>query len=332
MLDFNTDRTVLLFFEDFETDRFVSGDRHVKRALRKLYHRVTSGQKTTGFQTWFELLTTALERADCDVRIGDHRLARQNPDYPVGLCGYPHIVDGWKLPNPAVLGPGLFDHPSQVPDLLDDPRFASYIVTCDWTQKMFAEWWGDACVHWHAGIDLSEWPDLSTADKSVDVLIYDKVRWQREHYEPKLIEPVLADLEQRGLSYEVVRYGHYGLDDYRSALRRSRSMLFFCEHETQGMAYQEALACNVPVVAWDNGFWLDPRREEFEKSPVPASSVPFFGPPCGATFTDAAAFGDVFDRFWSELAGFEPRAWVAENLSMESSATAYLAAYTSLLP
>jgi hypothetical protein len=47
-------------------------------------------------------------------------------------------------------------------------------------------------------------------------------------------------------------------------------MLFLCEHETRGLAYQEALASNVPILAWDTGFWLDPRRPLYDPNPVPA--------------------------------------------------------------
>ena len=36
-------------------------------------------------------------------------------------------------------------------------------------------------------------------------------------------------------------------------------MIFLCEHETQGIAYQQALSRNVPILAWDRGGdWQDP--------------------------------------------------------------------------
>ena len=41
-------------------------------------------------------------------------------------------------------------------------------------------------------------------------------------------------------------------------------MIFLVEHETQGIAYQEAMACDVPILAWDQGNWLDPKRLELE--------------------------------------------------------------------
>ena len=35
-------------------------------------------------------------------------------------------------------------------------------------------------------------------------------------------------------------------------------MVFLCEHENQDIAYQQALACGVPILAWDRGgYWQD---------------------------------------------------------------------------
>ncbi len=320
-------RTVLLFFRDHETDRFVPGDRYLKRVVRPLYNRLHTRQKVTGFQVAFRLLVRALRRAGCEVRVNDRNGARRNPTHPVGLFGYPALVEGWTLPNPAVLGPGLYDHPTLAPGLMDDPRFRSYLVSCEWMRRMFAPWYGDACRLWFAGMDLRAWPDAGRRGRDVDVLVYDKVRWRREAYGPALVEPVLEALARRGLRVETLRYQRHDQAAYRALLRRSRALLFLCEHETQGIAYQEALASNVPVLAWDNGFWLDPQRERFEPGPVPATSVPYFSPECGDTFRDAEEFEPVFDRFWSALDSFAPRAFVARELSLERSAALYLKHY-----
>jgi hypothetical protein len=51
-----------------------------------------------------------------------------------------------------------------------------------------------------------------------------------------------------------VRYKFHDHYSYRRLLQRSRALVFLCEHETQAIAYQEALASNVPVLAWDNGY------------------------------------------------------------------------------
>jgi glycosyltransferase involved in cell wall biosynthesis len=106
-------------------------------------------------------------------------------------------------------------------------------------------------------------------------------------------------------------------------------MVFLCEHETQGLAYQEALACNVPVLAWDQGYWLDPVRERYSREPVRASSVPYFSDACGERFVDADAFPEALDRFLSHLSTYEPRRYVREHLSLAESARRYLEVYTA---
>jgi hypothetical protein len=286
----------------------------------------------SGFKLWFDLLTLALERVGADVRVNDLRFARSHPEHPVGLVGYPRLLDGWDLPNPAVLGPSLFDHPCAAPHLMDDPRFRYYLLTSEWMLRMFQGTYGDKCGMWHAGIDTSRWKDSAMLPKDLDVLVYDKVRWDRDVLGPDFIEPILQDLADRGLRTEVIRYGQYHHQTYASMLLRSRSLLFLCEHETQGMAYQEALACNVPVLAWDNGYWLDPQRPAFEPDPVPATSVPYFDPSCGERFRNLEDYRSVVPRFLDRLESYRPRDYVEEHLSLTGSARRYLSYYDQLRP
>jgi len=320
------DKDVLLFFEDVDRDTFVRGDRRLHRFLRRTWYLARSGRpKVTGFEMWFLLLKKALKKVGRRVHVNATSLARRNPGFPVGMVGYPHILDGWSLPNPAVLGPGLIDHPNVAPDLMKDPRFKLYVVTSDWYGAMFAKAYGEErLAPWHAGIDLEAWPDLAGHPKDVDLLVYDKVRWRRDDLEPGLVAPILGLATARGLRCEVLRYGRYDLAGYRSLLARSRAMVFLCEHETQGLAYQEAMASNLPILAWDPGTWVDPQAKSHDANPIPASSVPYFGPDCGERFRDASEFPAVFARFWEKLSRYRPRGFVQRELSLEGSARLYL--------
>lgn len=327
------DRDVLLFYEDFETDTLLPNDRLVKRAARRVVHALRPGrQKVTGFYVWFRMLHDALTRAGRRVFVNERSLARRNPRFPVGLCGYPHVLRHFSLPNPAVLGPGLFDHPKQAPKLMEDPRYRAYIVTCEWMRELFQPYYGDRCVLWHGGIDTDAWADASGRAKALDFIVYDKLRFDRAAREKSLLEPILAELERRKLTFTVMRYGRYDHEGYRRALERSRGLLFLCEHETQGMAYQEAMAMNVPVLAWDNGSWLDPRRAEFEAQPVRATSVPYFAAECGERFAEFAQFVPALDAFLARRAQFRPRDFVLQRLSREDSARRWLSAYLPLMP
>ncbi len=323
------DRTVLLFYEDVEADRLVPNDRYLRRAARRVYHAVTAGQSVSGFEVAFRMLRAALERAGCRVVVNNPALARRHPEHPVGVCGYPHVLDRWSLPNPAVLGPGLYDHPAQAPRLMEDPRFRSYLVPCGWYRDVFAPTYGDRCRVWFGGIDTDAWPDLAPAPKDIDFLVYDKIRWNRDELGASLMRPLLDELARRGQRVHVLRRGAYDVGEYRALLGRARAMLFVCEHETQGLAYQEAMACNVPILAWDPATWLDPDRLRWTPDPVPASSVPYFGPECGERFADAAAFPAALDRFLERRGGYAPRAYVRRHLSFAESARLYLDAYTA---
>ncbi|MBP2293373.1 glycosyltransferase [Azospirillum rugosum] len=323
------DQLVLLFFKDFETDRFFQGDRYLKRVVRPLYNLMHHKQKVSGYKMVLKLLVKALKEQGCEVRVNDHRTAARLPGHPVGLIGYPHILQGWSLPNPALLGPSLFDHPLEAPQLMRDPRFKGYLTLADWHHRMFKAHYGDVCARFLTGIDTDAWPDLSAHPKTTDVLVYDKIRWNHEEMRRTLTEPVLRHLEMRGITYELVRYKEYDYAGFKRMLARSRSLVFLCEHETQGLAYQEAMASNLPVLAWDNGFWMDPRRPRFEPEPVPASSVPYFDEAlCGSRFHNADAFPAAFDAFWERLGTYQPRRYVEEHLSLGRSAVQYLEQYT----
>ncbi|HEX8210911.1 MAG TPA: hypothetical protein VF584_12110 [Longimicrobium sp.] len=320
--------TVLLFYKDYETDRFIRGDRYLKRLVRPLYDRLHRRKKVTGFAVTYQLMVRALREQGYDVRSNDYRTARKHPEHPVGLFGFSHILDGWDLPNPRVLGVGMYDHPRLAPDLMKDPRNRFYLVPSEWVRRMFEPFYGDRCGVWHAGIDLAEWPDTRPYEKTVDVLVYDKIHWDRERLEPELLHPILARLERDGLRTEVLRYGGHDRAGYRAALGRARCMIFLGEHETMGLAYQEALASNLPILAWDIGFWQDPQRAEHDLGSVPATSVPYFSDECGDRFRGPHDFPEAFDRFWPRLASYEPRRFIAREMTLEKSAQLYMSYYS----
>jgi hypothetical protein len=318
---------VLLFYREYEVDRFLPGDRYLKRLVRPLYNRLHHNQKVTGFGVSFDMLCRALTAAGYVVHRNDYALARANPDYPVGIIGGPVMLDGWDLPNPAILGPSLYDQPGQAPRLFDDARFHSYVCLADWMHDLFETVYPGRCVKWFAGIDPVAWPDLSAAPKSLDFLVYDKVRWDHEDYQACLIEPILQELDERGLTYELIRYKRHDHETFRKLLAASRGLLFLCENETQGIAYQEAMASNVPVLAWDRGYWADPQWRDHLEAPPPASSVPFFSETCGERFTSAEDFGERLDLFLQRRDGYRPRDYVTSQLSFARSAELYARAY-----
>lgn len=332
-LGWDRDRVVLLFFEDFERDTAIPGDRHLRRAARKIVHATREGQRVSGLGVAFDRLVQALVAAGCNVVVNDRRLARRNPTYPVGLAGYPGIIDYLDLPNPQIIGHGPYDHPNQNPVLMDDPRRRIYIAASTWVAEMFEPGYPGKNEVWFAGTDLDGWPDYSNETKELDFVVYDKIRWEQDRVRGEVRAPVEEALRARGMRYEVLVYRGHDQAAYRSTLKRTRGLIFLCEHENQGLAYQEAMATGVPVLAWDPGEWHDPSRFSFGLDHVPASSVPYFADGVtGERFRSAAEFPETLDRFLESRTTYAPRAWVAEHLSLAVSAKRYLELYTSLLP
>jgi hypothetical protein len=324
---------VLLFYDGYEwrarADMAGSAKATLRRHARFLWRTIRRKQVFTGFYTAFRALRIALERHGCDVRVNDFATARAHPQYPIGVAGYPSVLDAIRLPNPTIFGPGDYGTPAEAIGVAADPRMKLLIQPSDWFRDYYRPSCGEKVVTWPAGIDTDRWRDLSGTRKSVDVLIYDKIRWYRADRVPKVLKRLTDHLDTRGLSWRVLRYGEHHLGDFAQGLSDSQTMAFICEHETQGLAYQEALAAGVPVFAWDEGEFVDPLLNGDAPPGLTVSSVPYFDARCGRQFK-LADMEAQFDAFWAARASYIPRDYVLEFLSMEQSAMNYLTLYRSL--
>ncbi len=324
-------KAILLFYKEAERDKFFKYDRYLKRIVRPLYHKLHHRQKKTGYGVCFELLTRSLEQNGWLVRVNDFASARKYPDYPVGIVGSHALLERWKLPNPAIVGPALYDHPMLAPHLMEDQRFRFCVTCAPWVCEMYQPIYGDKSVLWYAGIDTARWYDTAGKAKDIDFLVYDKIRWDHDLLENTLLGPILQLLRNRSFRVEVIRYMRYDHATYQRLLERSRAMVFLCEHESQGLAYQEAMSSNVPLLAWDNGYWLDPLWKRFSKTMIPASSVPYFSSDCGERFADWSEFEPALDKFLERLPRYQPRKYICENVTMKQSAETYANYYFSML-
>jgi hypothetical protein len=323
-----TDRTVALFYDGYETQaldrplgRLQSEARRRARAAWRTLRRV---QVNTGYFTAFRNLVRSLEAQGVAVRVNDFAHARAHPSEPIGISGYPRVFERVRLPNPAVFGPGYVPPPDEVEAVMARCNIKVVTLPSDWPCRLWADRLGAAAQPMFVAVDLAAWPDLSGRPKTLDLVVYDKIRWNRAAREADLLEPFLALARARGLRVRVLRYGHHHLSQFKEALGAARGLVFLCEHETQGLAYQEALASGVPVLAWDEGVLVDPHQGRFAPPGLRVSSVPYFDARCGLTFAKAGMEARL-DAFLAGLDGFSPRAYVAEALSPEAGARRYLA-------
>lgn len=329
--------TVLLFYDGYELrlrpgltgyvwSRFRGLARFVYRSLRRR-------QVRTGFYTAFRLLVVSLRRYGCDVRINAPGLAARHPNYPIGVAGYPSVLAAADLPNPRLFGPGDYGYPDTAAVVAQDPRNRILTQPSEWPVEFYRDACGDKVRALFVGIDTELWPDLSNRRKDLDFVVYDKIRWDhgsvRHSETPEIVSRTTRLLDQLGLTYVVLRYGAHHLGQFRDALSRARGMVFLCEHETQGIAYQEAMASNVPVFALDEGVLADPEQKRFASANLKVSSVPYFDATCGETFVPEQLEA-ALARFMSKLSHYKPRDYVLRHLSMRQAAENYLELYASL--
>jgi hypothetical protein len=324
---------VLLFYDGFEVKARpgVMGKIYsdARGAARTAFRMAKGVQIYTGFYVAFKLLERALRHVGCDVRVNDFALAAKYPDQPIGLAGYPSVLENVRLSNPSIFGPGDYGYPDEVSERTRGLNIKRLIQPSEWAAGLYKSTCRDKMMVWPVGIDTDAYPDVSGCEKDIDFLIYDKIRWHRDVEVPRVLDKVVAHLKARNMRVHVLRYGEHNHRDYILSLRRSRALLFLCEHETQGLAYQEALASNVPVLAWDDGILVDPRQRQFANDNLVVSSVPYFDDRCGEKFR-LEEFPQVLETFQSKLLEYQPRRYVTERLSLTQSAETYLKAYREL--
>jgi len=314
-----------LFYEEPDPDRWLPFDRYPRRIVRSI---VRGPAQPGGAQRAFLNLVAGLDRIGAAYRLNDYRHLRvTNGGELVCLFGKPHVLAKIPLGSPIMFGTSIYSHPSDDPDLPRRRPIRRVLVPSAWVQQMFTEEWPDLISIWPVGIDTARWCPAPEQRKDIDVLIYDKISWQRPRYERTLIEPLRAELARRALAVETLTYGKYREEDLFALSRRVRAMVYLSRHETQGIAAQQMLSAGVPLFAWDEGgFWQDPKYYPDHVKFQPVTSVPYWDNRCGQKFEGGADLVDAFDTFWRGVTtgGYAPRELIVEELTLERRAQEYV--------
>ena len=313
-------RICLYYRKPPSRDRWLSGDRFIRPWARRIWR----GHRVGGLDKVFANLLLGLDRLGVPYLVNPP-FQSLHPEDRVGILGLGrYALEGYDRSIPIVAGIGLMTHPSEWPDLCERYPVVRYLQHSSWANDVYKPYYGNKCAIWPVGIDTDSWTSANSCNKEFDFLIYDKIRWQREELVPHLLEPIRAELRRRKLRFMEIRYGHYSERQYRQALRRSRCMLFLCEHESQGLACQECLASGVPVLAWDQGCCLDPNRFAWGEPEIPATSIPYFDERCGLQFRNIDEFAERLTEFLDRGVSLAPRDYILDNLTLEKCSRRYL--------
>jgi hypothetical protein len=268
-----------------------------------------------------------LDEIGAPYRVNEYRYLRSRPNEVACVLGKPHVLKWFGPKFPIIFGPAVHNHPVDAPNLFAEHNILGVVVACEWQRQMFAVNWGDKVHAWPVGIDTGKWVPTPDKEKDIDVLVYEKIRCHPPRDRSAVRDPILERLAKTGLKVERIVYGLYREEEFEALLRRSRTMVFLCEHETQGIALQQTLSCGIPVFAWDlGGAWQDTNYHPHRVNFSPVSSVPYWEDSCGMKFKDAAGFNAGFDSFWAAASGgkFDPRSYIVDNFTLAARSKAFV--------
>ena len=190
-------------------------------------------------------------------------------------------------------------------------NYEKMIVPSEWVKQLYMKWLPEEKLFvWAVGIDTDYFYDMSNEVKDNDCLIYFKRRDENE------LKQIISFLVSKNQSYEIIKYGSYSEDEFIKVLKRSKYGIVIDKCESQGIAIQEMMSTNLPLLVWDTPIW-DDRGESFK---IEATSVPYWGEICGSKFIKYEELNDVFDYFIDNKNKFSPRSFIVENLSLDTCA------------
>ena len=173
------------------------------------------------------------------------------------------------------------------------------------------------------GIDTDSFKP--SKEKKDIVLIYFKQRFKEE------LEKVKAILRSKNLDFRVIVYGNYIESDYQNLLGRSKYIIWVGRQESQGLALQEALASDVPILVWDVSYMghSDPNSgfTPEESAYKNTTSAPYFSESCGLKIKEIEELPSAIDFMESNLKKFKPRDFIVSNLSLDGRAREFLGFY-----
>ncbi len=184
-----------------------------------------------------------------------------------------------------------------------------YIITpCDWVADLYiseAPSLKGRIFSWPAGVDTNFWHPI--AKKRSQILIFNK-----QNTGPVgPVEPYIDFLIKNNHEVKVLNYGEFNHHGFLLELQKSKLLIGFATGESQGIAWAESWACDVPTLIIKNDFHIQKGKK------YKCSTAPYLCDKNGLFFNDLNDFIIKFQFALKNLNKFKPREWVMNNMSDE---------------
>jgi len=229
-----------------------------------------------------------------------------------------------KAKSKIIVGPNLYVLPNEIQWFIDF-KDCIYVQPCQWALDLWKMLGFERATLkiWPVGIDTdSFYPQKSSQKK---VTIYHKKRSKEELY---VIENVLKKMN---ISYQKINFGNYDEESYRNILQNTSFMIWHGCHESQGIALQECLSSDIPVLVYDVRTLFEETGKAYywpkQLNRFKVTAAPYFNSTCGLIINDLEQLKQSIEYMFDNLNKFSPREFILENLSLEKQAKDLIALY-----
>lgn len=221
--------------------------------------------------------------------------------------------------NTCFIGPQFWGWDEYGQFLFDNPQYYNQlIVPCEWVKNQVVSQFkvpANKISVWSVGVELLS----DEKDYKFDCLIYFKRRSNDE------LDKIINFLESKNLTYKILKYGSYNNEDLEILSNQAKFCFLLNGSESQGIAVQEIMSTNTPLLVWDIKEWND-MGEEYK---TPATSVPYWDSLCGEIFFDFDQIEFTFSKFYDKIDKYNPKKFIETELSFKASVQNLLNILTS---
>jgi hypothetical protein len=244
------------------------------------------------------------------------------------ISGSPDLIwsistwfDPSKFPESKIMfGPQFFIFPNGESPLVTysgDTSRCLYNCLSEWNLKIHQSFVPTPAIPYIClpfGIDTSHLkPDKSI--KKDYALVYWKQRPSHD------LEHVVNTLRSNNLEYKVIKYGSYDNNEFYRMLQECKLCIWIGCHESQGFAFQEVLAMDVPLLVYD----VSSMKQEINNrglneyanynNDLLATSASYWDSRCGEKTTNPNDIDILLKKMLLNLELYKPRDYIEDTLS-----------------
>ncbi len=136
-------------------------------------------------------------------------------------------------------------------------------------------------------------------------LIYFKKRSRED------LNLLIEFLNEQNQEYELFEYGKYKNKNLKKAAKKYSFGIIMSRPETQGFGIQEIMACNLPILVWDQ------TTNFYEHLKLSGTTVTVWNEKCGKIVLSIDELKNAFDDFKKNLESYSPANIILEKLTYE---------------